>query len=122
MADAAKVRFPARGQPREELLQLLEEVAADDIEDLAERFCSGGVYPAGRDVHELAVEVHAQFVTKSALIPRYWPSVRRLEGEVVAMAADLLNGATAVGNVTTGGTESILLGVKIARDRGRARK
>ena len=104
------------------MLQLLEEAAAEDIDALAERFCSGAVYPAGRDIHDLAVDVHSRFVTKSALIPRYWPSVRKLEAEVVSMAADLLGGETVLGNVTSGGTESILLGVKIARDRGLARR
>jgi sphinganine-1-phosphate aldolase len=114
--------FPRRGMPRDALFRLLDEAAAEDIVDLAARFSSGAIYPAGADVYDVAVEAHARFSTKSALIQRYWPSVRKLETDVVSMAADLLHGTTATGNVTTGGTESILLGVKIARDRARSRR
>ena len=43
----------------------------------------------------------------------------RFEREVVEMTADLLHGEHAVGSIASGGTESILLGVKSARDRAR---
>lgn len=118
MSDARPV-FPTKGSGATVVLDALTRTGADDIDDLPSRFCSGAVYPAGQDVYDLAVEAHRRYSTKSGLIPRYWPSVQRLEADVVAMSADLLNGPDAIGNVTSGGTESILLGVKIARDRAR---
>jgi sphinganine-1-phosphate aldolase len=46
-----------------------------------------------------------------------------LETDVVRMVINLLHGdANAVGHLTTGGTESIMLAVKTARDKARAEK
>jgi glutamate/tyrosine decarboxylase-like PLP-dependent enzyme len=44
-----------------------------------------------------------------------WPGLRRFETEVVAMVARMLNGdpETTVGVMTSGGTESILLAIKV---------
>ena len=45
---------------------------------------------------------------------------RRFEIETVAMTASMLHGnADVVGNITSGGTESILCAVKVYRDRAR---
>lgn len=55
-------------------------------------------------------------------------SVARFEAEVVAMTAALLgskekaSGGQICGNMTSGGTESILLAVKTSRDYMRAKK
>ena len=52
--------------------------------------------------------------------PSTFPSLARFEREVVDYAAGLLHGPDAVGSITSGGSESILMGVKSARDRARA--
>jgi glutamate/tyrosine decarboxylase-like PLP-dependent enzyme len=50
-----------------------------------------------------------------------FPSLKRFEAEVVAMTASLLGGdEKAAGNMTSGGTESILMAVKTAREWARA--
>lgn len=55
------------------------------------------------------------------------PQVRRMEAEVVAMTASLLGGGphgpcpTVCGSMTSGGTESILMAMKAARDWARTR-
>lgn len=52
-----------------------------------------------------------------------FPSLRLFEVEVVAMTAWMLNGPEGVvGNITSGGTESILMAIKTYRDRARAVK
>ena len=53
-----------------------------------------------------------------------WPSVVKFEAEIVAMTADMLGGGpdgvgTVCGSVSSGGTDSILLAMKVYRDRGR---
>ena len=61
------------------------------------------------------------FLSENALDPTVFPSVLRFENELVAMAASHLNGDDeVVGNFTSGGTESIMLAVKTARDYARA--
>lgn len=55
------------------------------------------------------------------LHPDIWPSVMKMEAEVVAMTASLLNGGDqdVCGLITSGGTESIFMSVKAHRDWGR---
>ena len=61
------------------------------------------------------------FMHENALNPLVFPSLRRFETEIVAMVAHMLHGdGGVVGNVTSGGTESILMSVKTYRDRARA--
>jgi glutamate/tyrosine decarboxylase-like PLP-dependent enzyme len=61
------------------------------------------------------------YLTENALDPTTFPSTLRLENEVVGMVANLLRGdENVVGNFTSGGTESLILAVKTARDYARA--
>jgi sphinganine-1-phosphate aldolase len=77
------------------------------------------VFYAGHDVYEVAKRAYTEFFSENALNPATFPSLRRFEAEVVAMGADLLGDADAVGNMTSGGTESLLLALKTARDWAR---
>src|SRR5439155_17190810 len=63
-----------------------------------------------------------KYFSENALNPLAFPSLRRFETEVVAMSASLLGDANAAGSMTSGGTESILMAVKTARDWARAEK
>ncbi|MDX1616089.1 MAG: aspartate aminotransferase family protein [Candidatus Promineifilaceae bacterium] len=79
------------------------------------------VFHAGHEVAELLEEAYALFLSENALNPMAFPSLKKFEAEVVAMTAALLGGdGTTVGNMTSGGTESILMAVKTARDWARA--
>jgi glutamate/tyrosine decarboxylase-like PLP-dependent enzyme len=60
-----------------------------------------------------------QYFSENALNPLAFPSLRRFESEVVSMAASLLGHPDAAGSMTSGGTESILMAVKTARDWAR---
>jgi glutamate/tyrosine decarboxylase-like PLP-dependent enzyme len=63
------------------------------------------------------------YLTENALDPLSFPSLLRLENEVVRMTANLLGcNKAVVGNFTSGGTESLILAVKTARDYSRAVK
>jgi sphinganine-1-phosphate aldolase len=69
----------------------------------------------------VAVAAHAAFANANALDPTVFPSMLRLENEIVDIAAAHLGGGPEVaGNFTSGGTESCLLAVKTARDHARA--
>ena len=60
------------------------------------------------------------FMHENALNPLVFPSLRQFEVELVAMTAWMLHGEDGVvGNVTSGGTESILMAMKTYRDRAR---
>lgn len=80
-----------------------------------------GVYDPGPDVAAVVTEAYTGFLSENALYPNYFPSLLQLENDVVRTVADLLQGdENVVGNCTSGGTESILLAVKTARDAARA--
>ena len=79
------------------------------------------VYYAGDDVSALLKRAYALFFAENGLNPMAFPSLKKFEAEVVAMTAHLLGGdAETAGNLTSGGTESILMVVKAARDWARA--
>lgn len=79
------------------------------------------VYDAGAIAMTLIADAQRLYMTENGLDPTAFPSVFELEREVIAMALDLLRApAGSAGSFTSGGTESILLSVKTARDHARA--
>ena len=94
--------------------------AASGDKQWKEHLAAGVSYPAGDDVLEVAQQAYIDFFSVNALYPSIFPSTARFEREVIEMTAGLLHGESAVGAVSSGGTESNLLGVKSARDRARA--
>jgi sphinganine-1-phosphate aldolase len=109
--------LPTEGEPADALLARLEELRSSDLPT------TGGhtwqySYDSGRpEVSRLAGEAFLAGLGANALDPTAFPSVMALENDVVAMAAGLLGGSGfAAGIFTSGGTESIFLAVKAARD------
>ena len=81
------------------------------------------VYHADDEITDLLKEAYSLFFSENALNPMAFPSLRRLENEVVAMTASLLGGdEETAGSMTGGGTESILMAVKTARDWARVER
>jgi glutamate/tyrosine decarboxylase-like PLP-dependent enzyme len=75
------------------------------------------VYFAGNDVMDVAREAFTMFLSENALSPSAFPSLQHMEREVVGAAIELFRGPPgATGSFTSGGTESIILAVKAARD------
>ncbi len=80
----------------------------------------GMVYDGGPTVHEVAEKAAALYLHENALNTKAFPSLGAIQAEVVGWTADLLHGSDfAAGFLTSGGTESILCGVKAARERAR---
>jgi len=106
--------------PKDELLDALKRARTRDV-NWREGRAFSLVFQAGEDVYEVAKEAYAMYFSENALNPGAFPSLRRFEAEVVAMTAALLGGdEQAVGNMTSGGTESILLAMFAAREWARA--
>ena len=81
------------------------------------------VYHADDQVTDLLKEAYSLFFSENGLNPMAFPSLRQFETEVVAMTAGLLGGDDeTAGSMTAGGTESILMAVKTARDWARAER
>jgi len=113
--------LPKKGLARNDILTELEALQAKDVDWKSGRAFTLAYY-AGEDILTLATEANARFLSTNALNVEAFPSLRRMQSDVVAMIADLLHGGKdAAGFMTSGGTESILLAVKAARARGRER-
>ena len=76
------------------------------------------VYDSGlAEADEVGRAAVAEFAGSNGLDPTAFPSLLAMENELVGRAANLLDAPeTAVGTVTSGGTESVLLAVQAARD------
>ncbi|EGD81000.1 sphingosine-1-phosphate lyase 1 [Salpingoeca rosetta] len=141
-AISERVTLPEKGVPVEELLERMRELKNKDADaDHGRLFAL--VYTTEKDKHMQAVrkaqsmfkdkygltdESMDAFVTQAynifshenGLNPAAFPSLRLFETETCSMIADMLNGdENVVGNLTSGGTESILMAVKTYRDMAR---
>ena len=114
------MQIPQQGLPKEQILATLQAFKARDMDWKAGKvWCY--VYNPGEDPAEVTREAYLSFLTENGLDPTVFPSMLKLETDVVRMVASLLRGdENVVGHLTTGGTESIMLAVKTARDKARA--
>ncbi|WGS19221.1 aminotransferase class V-fold PLP-dependent enzyme [Bradyrhizobium sp. ISRA463] len=81
------------------------------------------IYYYTEELLRVSQEAYTEFFTENALGAHAFPSVAQLEREVIEMGIDLLGGGPqAGGTFTSGGTESIFLAFKTARDWARKEK
>ncbi|MFP6654298.1 MAG: aspartate aminotransferase family protein [Myxococcota bacterium] len=123
--------FPEKGRPRDEILRELSEVAQEEDSFWQTGQCSGTMYCGDTDHYAFLNEVYANYSHVNALQRDICPSATRFEGEITAMALDLMHADAAYpdggddpekrpcGSVTSGGTESIITSVLMYRDRAR---
>jgi glutamate/tyrosine decarboxylase-like PLP-dependent enzyme len=109
-----------RGRSREQVRSMLEARRRDDADWRSGRTFSL-VYHAGDEVVAVLRDALSLFVMENALSPLAFPSLRALENDVIAIALGLLHAPEgAAGSMTTGGTESILMALRTAREWGRS--
>lgn len=78
------------------------------------------VFNAGPEVEQVQKEAYALFQSENGLGPAAFPSLKRMEEEVVGFGLSLLHGPEeASGVITSGGTDSITMAMKAARDYAR---
>ncbi|MEM7326193.1 MAG: aminotransferase class V-fold PLP-dependent enzyme [Actinomycetota bacterium] len=110
------------GRSVDDVLAELTEKRKDDVRWEDGR-AFGMVYDGGPGVHEVAEKAAALYLHENALNTKAFPSLGRIQSEVVGWTAGLVNGPdTTSGFMTSGGTESILCAVKAARERARAER
>lgn len=116
------ISLPKQGIAWPELRTQLQEAGSGDVD------WRGGRVPmfihyAGDDVLEVAKQAYLMYFSENGLGLRAFGSLARFESEVVRMALSLMHGDDATrGAMTTGGTESIFLAVKAARDLAKQRR
>ncbi len=111
--------LPDTGVPAAQILDEIRSLRAGDLPTHGGRLFAY-VYDSGvKDLESLAAAAHALGSPVNGLDPTAFPSLLAMENAIVGAASALLGGgpeSTVVGNVTSGGTESLILAVKAARD------
>jgi sphinganine-1-phosphate aldolase len=80
------------------------------------------IFNAGEEVERVKKAAYAMFSEENGLGPAAFPSLAQMEREIVAFGLSLLNAPEgAAGGMTSGGTDSIVMAVKAARDCARAK-
>lgn len=114
-----KISLPENGLPRQDVLATMQTARDQDTRWKDGRTFSLVFYP-GEELLGLLKEAYTMFFSENGLNPGAFPSLKKFESEVVAMTASLLGGDDEIaGNMTSGGTESILMAVKTARQKFR---
>ncbi len=116
------MKLPAHGSTVDDVMARLRSMQGKDA-DYHSAKTWGLIYNAGPEVDEMLHAAANHVLAENALNPFAFPSLREMQGDVVDIAADLLHGGDDVGGtMTSGGTESIFMAVKTARDRMREEK
>ncbi len=113
--------FPKSSSSHDDIIGRIREAMAGDADWRHGRIWSL-VYFAGDDVADLLKDAYTTSFYTNGLGLGAFKSLKKFESEVIGMTAELLGLPDAVGNITSGGTESIIMAVKTARDWARAEK
>src|SRR3954451_18264443 len=109
--------LPDKGVPGDQILDELREFRRADVPKHGGRLFAYVYDPALDGLDDLARAAHAISAHVNGLDPTAFPSLRAMENALVGAAVKLLRGGPdTVGSVTSGGTESLILAVKAARD------
>lgn len=111
-----KIKLPALGQNREEVFKKMSEFQKAGANWHDGRTFSL-VYHYTDEHTDFLKKVYSLHFHENGLNPGAFPAIRKYEAEVVSMACHLLGaGEKGAGTMTSGGTESIMMAVKTARD------
>ncbi|MEV4345442.1 aminotransferase class V-fold PLP-dependent enzyme [Actinoplanes sp. NPDC049596] len=109
--------LPDKGVPGDQILAELQQLRAADLPTHGGRLFAYVYDPALDGLDDLAQAAYAVSAHVNGLDPTAFPSLLAMENALVGAAAGLLGGDEhTVGSVTSGGTESLILAVKAARD------
>ena len=115
---------PLHRTPRsaDDVIGDLDRLRADDVQWSRGR-AFGMVYDGGSAVHDVAERAAAMYLHENALNTKAFPSLARLQSDVVSWTASLMHAPeSAAGFMTSGGTESIQVAVLAARERARVER
>ena len=114
-----QISLPQKGKSSQDVLNTLKSFKSDDVK-WHDGQLFGLIYEAGPEVEALVKEASALFLIENGLSPMAFPSLVKMETEVVSNVISLSGGDDeTVGSFTSGGTESIFMALKAARDWAR---
>lgn len=115
------MKLPKSGKPWDDVREMLIERGQGDAK-WRDGKTAVYVFNAGPDVAEVQHEAYTQYMSENGLGPLAFPSLAQMEREVIGMALSILHGPEgANGAMTSGGTDSITMAIKTARDYARSK-
>ena len=117
-----KFALPDHGAPWSDIEPRMREMAMGDVKWRDGR-TGLYIFNAGPELEQVQKAGYAMFSSENGLGPAAFPSLAEMERQIVATGLKLLNAPEgAAGGMTSGGTESIFMAVKTARDHARAKR
>ena len=119
--------LPEKGRPRDEVLAEMRTMAAAEDRTWETGKVSGTMYCGDHGHYRFLDEAFGLFAHVNVLQRDICPSATKFEGEVIAMALDLMHAEAVtdtepVGMITTGGTGSIIHALLAYRDHAAAHR
>jgi len=123
--------IPKKGRDKEDIFKELSTMAKEENARWKHGQASGTFYHAGDEHRKYLNKVFSLFSHVNTIQFDLCPSMFKMESEIISMTAKMLN-CDAVkehnpeddvcGTMTSGGSESIMMAMKVYRDWGRAEK
>lgn len=112
--------LPEKGRAWAELKKEMQARGQNDVK-WREGKTAVYIFNAGPEIAEVQKEAYTMYMSENGLGPLAFPSLKQMEEEVISMALSVLHGPEgATGAMTSGGTDSITMALKTARDYARA--
>jgi sphinganine-1-phosphate aldolase len=107
--------IPEKGLPECEVDNLINEMTPQKVHNLNK--ISGVIYHGGKKHIEKLNKIANMFAVSNPLHPNLFPEIKEMETDIINMTRSLYKGSSnCCGNVTYGGTESLLLACITYRD------
>ena len=123
------VHLPASGRDKDEIFAELAAMAEEENGNWNTGRVSGTFYHAGEKHRAFLNKIFTLFSHMNTIQFDLCPSMFKMESEIISMTAKMLHcdavkdhhpGDEVCGTVTSGGTESIIMAMKVYRDQARA--
>lgn len=111
--------LPSKGLQDDKVLTELTSLSQLNKVEWQKGKVSGTVYHGGSDMSKLLAKAYEMYSVSNPLHPDVFPATRVMEAHILSMTSRLFNAPGSFGNITSGGTESILMACKAYRDRAK---
>lgn len=114
------MKMPSNGRQWADVKKDMLARGSDDV-NWREGRTAVYVFNAGEEISNVQKEAYTAYMSENGLGPAAFPSLANMEADVISMALGLLHGPEeSTGAMTSGGTDSITMAIKTARDFARA--